>query len=102
MPKGSAAPSGSSMIRVKLVPRSSRNMIAGKEGETYRIKVTAPPVDGKANQALIEFIAGLLAVPKGDIEIISGATSRLKTLQIRGVSLKEMHERLGKRLEVGG
>lgn len=82
------------VLKVKLIPRSSSNQIAGNDGETYRIKITAPPVEGKANHALIDYIAGILEVPKGSVQITSGKSSRLKTLLIDGLSLKEIHERL--------
>jgi uncharacterized protein (TIGR00251 family) len=82
------------VLKVKLIPRSSRNQIAGNDGDTYRIKITAPPVEGKANQALIDYIAELLKVPRGSVQIVSGKSSRQKTLLIDGLSLKEIHERL--------
>ena len=75
------------VIKVKLLPRSSRNHIVGIEEDRYRIKVTAPPVDGKANAALIKLLSKKLEIPGRDIEILSGHTSRLKTLRIKGLPL---------------
>jgi len=69
-------------IKVRLLPRSSREEVVGKEGELYRIKVTAPPVDGKANAALVKLLAKKLRVPKKNIAILSGDTSRVKTIRI--------------------
>jgi len=86
------------LLKVKLVPRSSRNQIIGKEGEIYRIKITAPPVEGKANHALIDYIAGILDVSKGNVQIVSGESSRLKTLLIAGLSLKETHDKIAAKL----
>jgi hypothetical protein len=86
--------SESSVLKVKLIPRSSRNLIAGKDGDTYRIKVTAPPVEGKANKALADFLADLLGVLKEDVEILSGKSSRLKTLRIKGLSLQEIQDKI--------
>lgn len=74
------------LIRVKVTPRSSKNQIAGKEKEFYRVKVTSAPVEGKANDALISLLAEELDVPKRDIEIVSGKTGRLKTVRVRGMS----------------
>lgn len=82
------------LLKVKVVPRSSRNQIIGKEGEIYRIKITAPPVEGKANHALIGYLSDLLEVPKGKVLILSGETSKMKTLGIAGLSAEELHKRL--------
>ena len=79
-------------IKVKLLPRSSRNQIIGKEGDVLKVKVTSPPVDGLANQALIALLAKRLKLPKRCIEIISGKSSRLKSLRIHGLSLAEIIE----------
>jgi uncharacterized protein len=75
-----------SLIRVKVTPRSSKNRIAGKEKDFYRVKVTSAPVEGKANDALIALLAEELGIPKRDIEVVSGKTGRLKTVRVRGMS----------------
>jgi len=77
-------------IRVKLIPRSSKNQIVGREGELIKIKVCAPPLGGQANQALIELLSKKLEKPKSHIRIIAGETSRLKTVRIKNCSLKEI------------
>jgi uncharacterized protein (TIGR00251 family) len=77
-------------IKVRVIPRSSRNQIIGVEDGTFKIKLTAPPVDGKANKALREFLAGRLGLAVGSVEIISGERSRQKTVRIQGLSLKEV------------
>jgi uncharacterized protein len=69
-------------IKVKLSPRTKQNKIVGWSGDTLRIHVTAPPVDGKANLALIKFLAKEFKVAKSDIKIIKGETSRDKVLEI--------------------
>ena len=76
-------------LAVRLSPRGSRNAMegveAGADGKHYlKIRLTAPPVDGAANAALIAFLADALGVKKAAIEIRSGETSRLKMLQIAG------------------
>jgi uncharacterized protein (TIGR00251 family) len=73
-------------IKVRLLPRSSRNRLVGRRGDEIRVKVTAPPVDGRANKALIDCLAKELAIPKKSFEIISGKKSRLKTVRIHNVS----------------
>ena len=80
-------------IDVKVVPRSSKNEVVGKENGTYKIKLTAPPVEGKANDALIRLIGKKLGVPKRDVHISSGERSRRKSLTIQGLSAQAI-ERL--------
>lgn len=82
-------------IRVSLLPRSSRNEIVGKEGDHYRIKVTAPPVEGSANAALVALMAKRLGIPKKDIEIVSGRKSRLKMVRVSGLSEAQVTSILG-------
>lgn len=82
-------------FNVRIIPRSSRNEIAGKEGSAYRIKVTSPPVDGKANKALITLLSKILKTPKKNIEIISGEKSRNKRIRINGVSDNEITRLMG-------
>ncbi len=74
------------VIRVKLLPKSSRNQVVGREGDHFKVKVTAPPIEGRANKALIDLLAKKLGVPKSHIEIISGKSSRLKSVRIDGLS----------------
>jgi len=77
------------LIHVKVLPRSSRNEIVGMEAEVLKVKLTAPPVEGKANQALRSFLAKRLGLGKGRVEIVSGERSRLKSVSILGLSEKE-------------
>ena len=74
------------VIKVKVLPRSSRTEIAGRENGVYRVKLTDPPVEGRANHALIALLAEKLGVPKRSIEITGGKTSRTKTVRVHGVS----------------
>lgn len=71
------------LVDVKVIPRSSRNEVAGVTDGTLRIKLAAPPVDGEANRELIEFLAERFGVRKSDIEIVRGLSSRNKTVRIR-------------------
>jgi len=82
------------VIKVKVLPRSSRTEIAGRENDVYKVKLTDPPVEGRANKALIAFLAEKLGVPKRDIEIVSGKTGRLKTIRIRGLTAGEIAQAL--------
>jgi uncharacterized protein (TIGR00251 family) len=76
--------SGGTLLSVKLQPRASKNEIGEPLGDELKIKVTAPPVDAAANQALIELLADKLGCPRGKVELIRGQTSRHKTLMLHG------------------
>ena len=72
-------------IQVQIRPKSSRDEIIGFHNGRLKIGITAPPVNGKANERLVVFIAKSLGVPKTGVEIIKGKTSRLKTLRVSGI-----------------
>ena len=74
-------------IRVRIQPGSSRDQIVGFDDGKLKIKISAPPVDGKANQSLIEFMAKALGVSKSKVEIVKGHNSKLKTIKITGIDL---------------
>ena len=82
--------SGAVRFSVRLQPRSSRNEIAGVQNGALRVKVTAPPVDGSANDALVELLAENLGVPRRDVTIVSGAASRNKTVEVSGVGAERV------------
>ena len=73
-------------IQVQIQLRSSKDQIIGIHNGRLKIKISAPPVDGKANQNLIEFIAKALGVSKSKVEILKGHTSKLKTLKVSGIT----------------
>ena len=75
------------IIEVKVDPRSSRRGIAGVVGNAIKVKLTSPPVEGAANEELVEFLAGHFGVRKADVRIIRGASSRLKVVELKGVRL---------------
>jgi uncharacterized protein len=79
---------------VLVQPRASRAKIGPRHDGRIKIAVTAPPVDGEANAAVIEVLAGALGVRKGDIEIVAGASSRRKTVRVAGVTAAQI-ESLG-------
>jgi uncharacterized protein len=85
---------GAVIFSVKVVPRSSRTAIAGILNGMLKVKLAAAPEKGKANQALIEFLADLLGVKKNTIKITSGQTSPVKTVQIADVSVKSLLDKL--------
>ncbi len=83
-------------IQVQIQPGSSKDQIIDLHNGRLKIKISAPPVDGKANQNLIEFIAKALGVSKSKIEIVKGRTSKLKTLKISGIDQKSFSWLLNK------
>ena len=83
-----------SVIRVKVLPRSSVNQVVGDEEGVIKVKLTAPPVEGKANKALVQFLSKQLGVARRDVEIVSGERSRIKSIRINGLSMEDVKGRL--------
>ncbi len=79
---------------IKVHPRAKKNAITGEVGHSLKVALTAPPVDGRANEACIEFFANLLKVPRYSVTIASGASSRNKVVRIAGLSGEEVKKRL--------
>jgi hypothetical protein len=73
------------VLDVRVQPRASRSEIAGLHGERLRIRLQAPPVDGKANAALVEFVAEAFGIPRARVAIEQGLTGRDKRLRLQGV-----------------
>ncbi|MBI3879750.1 MAG: DUF167 domain-containing protein [Verrucomicrobia bacterium] len=88
------AVAGGVEISVKLQPRASRNEIGEALGHELKIKVTAPPVDSAANEALIELLADALDCPRGAVQLVRGHTSRHKTVRVAGLTVAEVARRL--------
>jgi uncharacterized protein (TIGR00251 family) len=81
-------------FRVRVQPRAKRNAVAGEIAGALKIAVTAPPIEGAANAACMEFVAKLLKAPRGSISIAAGATSRNKVLVVAGMTPAELRSRL--------
>jgi hypothetical protein len=79
---------------LRVQPRSSRNGFAGTMGDAVKLAITAPPVDGKANQAVIEYLSDFFRVPKSSVVIVSGDTGRNKLIAIRGMSAEQVQQAL--------
>ena len=86
--------SGSVTFAVKIHPRAKKNAITGELGDVLKLSLTAPPVDGKANDACIEFFAKFLKVPRASVTIASGQTSRTKIIRVVGLSAEEVRKRI--------
>ena len=83
------------LLSVKLQPRASRNEIVGPIGDELRIKVTAPPVDAAANEALVRLLVEHLGCPRNQVNLVRGHTSRHKVLKILGATPEKIIEKLG-------
>ena len=77
---------GGILLSIHATPRASRSEVQGLHGDALKIRLQAPPVDGKANDALIGFLAQTLRVPVREVELVSGQTGRQKRVAVRGVS----------------
>ena len=84
---------------VKVHPRARKNAITGVVGDALKLALTAPPVEGKANQAVIEFFADLFAIPRSSVTIASGETSRNKIVRVAGVSKPVAEQKLAENLK---
>ena len=85
-------------LDVYVQPRASKNRVTGMHGSALKICVTAPPVENKANEAVIDFIAELLGVPKSTVSIKSGKQGRSKRLLVSNLALKNAQEALSRTL----
>jgi uncharacterized protein (TIGR00251 family) len=82
---------------VKVHPRAKKNAITGEVGDALKLALTAPPVEGRANEACIAFLAEFLNVPRSSISIAAGQTSRNKVVCVTGLSRQELGRRLNAR-----
>lgn len=81
---------------VKVHPRAKKDAITGALGDALKLSLTAPPVEGRANEACIEFFAKLLKVPRTSVSIASGLSSRNKVIRVVGVSADYVRDRLNR------
>jgi uncharacterized protein (TIGR00251 family) len=79
---------------VKVHPRARKNAITGEVGDALKLSLTAPPIDGRANEACIEFFAKVLKVPRSSVTIASGQSSRTKVIRVSGLSAEEIRKRI--------
>ncbi len=86
---------GGASFAVRVHPRARKNAVTGEVGDALKLSLTAPPIDGKANQACIEFFANLLKLSRSSVTIASGESSRNKVIRVAGLSAKEVRDRLG-------
>ena len=82
------------IVTVHAVPRAAKDAVQGLHGDALKIRLHAPPVDGKANETLVSFLSDVLKVPKVNIALKSGANQRRKIISISGIGLSEAEKRL--------
>ena len=83
------------LLDIKAVPGARQDQIVGPLGRRLKVRVSAPPEDGKANKAICSLIAEAAGVKPSRVEVVSGHASPIKTLRIIGVNAPELAERLG-------
>jgi len=86
--------SENSLLKVRVQPRSSRNQVDGYEEETLRLRVTAPPANGQANDGVIALLSKTLGISKSRLEIVRGHSSRDKLVSIESLTQLEVHRRI--------
>ena len=76
-------------MQLQVQPNAPKSALVGEHNQKLKIKIKSPPVDGKANEALEEFVAELFGVSKSKVRVVKGLTSRLKTLEIQGINIAD-------------
>jgi len=82
-------------FKVRVQPGAAANQVAGLYEDAVKLRLTAPPVEGKANEACLAFLARLLSVPRSQVEVVSGHTSRNKIIKVAGVSAEKIFKAFG-------
>jgi len=88
---------GGVTFAIRVHPRAKKNAITGEMGDALKLALTAPPVEGRANEACVEFFANLLDVPRSSVTIAAGRNSRHKMIRIAGLSAEEVWKRVNYR-----
>lgn len=89
------------IIAIRAAPRASRNQIQGLYGDTLKIRLKAPPVDGKANKELVAFMAECMGIPTQQLELLTGDHGRLKRILVRNRTALSVREQLNKYVAPG-
>jgi len=89
------------LVRVHAQPRAARNAVAGIHDGALKLRITAPPVEGKANALIVEILAKMFRVPKTAVSLVSGPQSKHKRFRIAGIDLPAALATVGKAAAVG-
>jgi uncharacterized protein len=84
----------SARLTLRVSPGAARSVVVGRHGTGWKVRVAAPPEDGKANDAVVRLLASTLALPERDVSIVSGRSSRDKTVALAGMRPEEIERRL--------
>ena len=95
MPPWARDEAGAVVLEILVQPRASRTRAVGEHGGRLKVQLAAPPVDGEANAALVEFLAGALSVRRADVTLLRGDTGRRKTVRVAGCSAAVAVQALG-------
>ncbi len=82
-------------LTVKVHPRARRSAVTGRLGDAWKVDLTAPPVEGKANEECVRLLAEVAGVPRAQVRIVMGLTSRTKVVEIEGISEEEFSRAAG-------
>jgi len=93
MPFLTDTPAGA-VLNLRIVPRASKNAIQGEHGDALKVRLCAPPVDGAANAALVEFLADAFSLPRARVQLLSGATSRNKRVLLAGLPASAIQSKI--------
>ena len=85
-------------LTVKVHPRARRSAVKGRMGDAWKLDLAAPPVEGKANDECVRFLAELAGVPRARVRVVTGLTSRTKVVEIEGVTEEEFGKAAGTNL----
>ncbi len=100
MPYLSQQDGGNVLVRLHVQPKASKTRIVGLFDGCLKLAILAPPVDGKANEEVVKFLASVLAIPNRDITLKSGLQGRKKQLLVKGVPLEEMRRKFSLKFAV--
>jgi uncharacterized protein (TIGR00251 family) len=92
---------GAVRFEVHAKPRARRSQIAGTRDGALAVQLAAPPVDGAANEELVALLAGVLGVPRRDVALVGGASSRAKLVEVRGLREADVRDRLARAMSRG-
>ncbi len=83
---------GGVRLHLFVQPKASKNEVVGAHDKEIKVKITAPPLDGRANEGLIEFMSDLFKLPKKNIQLVRGESSRHKVIEIQGITPEKARE----------
>ena len=83
-----------SRVKLRVVPRAKQSIVVGRHGDGWKVRIAAPPEDGRANDAVVALLAASIGVPVSGIEIVAGMTARDKTVVFSGIDAGEVDRRL--------